>query len=106
MLAVSQEKELHLHADFSFRYSTGHVGRLQLPGGVPPWQGREGGVGKGEGTGGELLLLKWDFMESSRDRTSVYYREMCCQRWHECAVISFSGFCVCSFSVYFVVCYT
>jgi hypothetical protein len=26
VLAVSQEKELHLHADFSFRYSTGHVG--------------------------------------------------------------------------------
>ena len=46
MLAVSQEKELHLHADFSFRYSTGHVGRLQLPGSSYSLAGEEqGGIG-------------------------------------------------------------
>ena len=45
MLAVSQEKELHLNADFSVRYSIGHVGRLQLPGGSSSLAGEEQGEG-------------------------------------------------------------
>ena len=48
MLAVSQENELYQHVDFSSRYFTGHVGRLQLPVGSSSLTEEEQGGGGDE----------------------------------------------------------
>ena len=53
MLAVSQENELYQHVDFSSRYFTGHVGRLQLPVGSSSLTEEEQGGGGDERGGGE-----------------------------------------------------